>query len=126
VALADRKSLQPAPVYRHRDDYRSNVPVKGTDWTLRACHASDIAVVFYNYEIYDLQGNGPGLAAASEVVSGYFTSFARSGTPSARGQPAWLRYDSERRAVMLLNSECRMAMDPGGEERRLWESLGWG
>ena len=32
VALADRKSLQAAPVYRYRDDYRSNVPVKGTNW----------------------------------------------------------------------------------------------
>jgi para-nitrobenzyl esterase len=124
--LADRKSRQPAPVYRYRDDYPSNVPVKGTDWTLRACHASDIAVVFYNYEIYDLQGNGPGLAAVSKAMSGYFTSFARSGAPSAHGQPDWPRYDTERRQVMLLNSECRVSMDPDGKERRFWASLGWG
>jgi len=123
--LADRKSMQPAPVYRYRDDYRSNVPIKGTDWTLRACHASDIAVVFSNYEIYDLQGDGPGLAEVSKAMSGYFTSFAHSGVPSARGQPAWLRYHTDDRAVMLLDSECRMAFDPDGEERRLWRSLGW-
>jgi para-nitrobenzyl esterase len=126
VVLADRKSLQPAPVYRYRDDYRSNVPVAGTDWTLRACHASDIAVVFDNAEIPDLQGNGPGLAAAAQAMSGYFASFARSGVPAAQGQPAWPRYDTQRRAVMLLNTECRVAYDPGRDERELWHSLGLG
>jgi para-nitrobenzyl esterase len=122
---ADRKSRQPAPVYRYRDDFRSNVPIRGTDWTLRACHASDIAVAFYNYEMRDLQGNGPGLAAASKAMSGYFSSFARSGAPSAPGQPAWPRYDTRAREVMLLNGRCRVAMDPNGGEREFWRSLGW-
>ena len=94
MTLADRKSLQPAPVYRYRDDYQSNFPIKGTDWTLRAGHASDISVVFDNYEISDLQGNGPGLAAAAKAMSSYFASFARSGVPTAEGQPAWPRYDT--------------------------------
>ena len=124
VTLADRKSLQPAPVYRYRDDYRSNLPIKGTNWTLRAGHASDIAVVFYNYEIHDLQGDGPGLAAVSRAMSGYFTSFARSGVPSAQDQPAWPRYNTRKRAVMLLDSKCRVATDPDGEARELWQTLG--
>ena len=124
VALADRKSLQPAPVYRYRNDYSSNVRVKGTDWTLRAAHATDLAVVFDNTDIPDLQGDGPGLAAAASAMSSYFASFARSGVPSARGQPAWPRYDVERRAVMLLNSECKVVDDPQSEQRQLWHSLG--
>lgn len=123
--LADRKALQPAPVYRYRDDFRSNVPIEGTDWTLRACHASDISIVFYNYEMTDLQGRGPGLPAASKAMSSYFTSFARNSIPSAGGQPAWPRYETATRAVMLLDSRCRVAMDPDGEERRFWRSLGW-
>ena len=122
---ADRKSLQAAPVYRYRDDFRSNVPIVGTDWTLRACHASDIAIVFDNYEMTDLQGNGPGLPAASRAMSGYFASFARSGAPAARGQPDWPRYDVASRRVMLLDDQCQVAMDPNGEERRLWRELGW-
>jgi para-nitrobenzyl esterase len=125
VLLADRKSLQPAPVYRYRYDFRSSVPIKGTDWTLRACHASDIAVVFYNYEMTDLQGHGPGLAAASKAMSSYFASFARSGIPTAHGQPAWPRYETATRPVMLLDSRCRVAIDPDSEERKLWRSLGW-
>lgn len=125
VLLADRKSLQPAPVYRYRDDFRSTVPIEGTDWTLRACHASDIAIVFYNYEMTDLQGRGPGLPAASRAMSGYFASFARTGAPAAEGQPGWPRYQMATRAVMLLDSRCRVALDPDGEARKLWRSLGW-
>jgi para-nitrobenzyl esterase len=73
----------------------------------------------------DLQGNGPGLAGVSKAMSGYFTSFARSGAPAALGQPAWPRYDAERRDVILLNSRCRVEPDPDGGARRLRESLGW-
>ncbi len=125
VLLADRKSQQPAPVYRYRYDFRSNVPVEGTDWTLRACHASDIAVAFYNYEMPDLQGNGPGLPAASRAMSSYFATFARTGVPTARGQPDWPRYETATRPVMLLNARCRVARDPDAQERKLWRSLGW-
>jgi para-nitrobenzyl esterase len=124
VTLADRKSRQPAPVYRYRNDFESSVPIKGTDWTLRAGHASDIAVVFYNYEMSDLQGQGPGLAADSKAVSSYFATFARNGVPTAQGQPAWPRYDEVKRAVMLLNTSCRVANDPDGEERAFWQSFG--
>jgi len=126
VTLADRKSLQAAPVYRYRYDFQSNVPIKGTDWSLRACHASDISLVFYNYEYKDLEGDGPGLAEASKAMSGYFTSFARSGVPFAEGQPQWPRYDTAKRAVMLLDSRCRVVDDPDGEERKFWQSLGRG
>jgi para-nitrobenzyl esterase len=125
VTVADRKSLQPAPVYRYCDDYQSNVPIAGTSWTLRACHGSDVAVAFDNYEIPGLQGNGPGLAEASRAMSGYFSSFARTGVPTAQGQPAWPRYSTENRAVMLLNSQCRVVYDPDSEQRKLWKSLGW-
>jgi para-nitrobenzyl esterase len=58
-------------------------------------------------------------------MSSCFASFARSGVPAAQGQPAWPRYDETTREVMLLNSQCRVAMDPNGEERQLWQSLGW-
>jgi para-nitrobenzyl esterase len=123
VIVADRKSQQPAPVYRYRNDYQSNHQIPGTDWTLRAGHATDIATTFYNYDIPDLQGNGPGLAEASKAISGYFASFARNGVPTAAGQPAWPRYDTTRRPVMLLNAQCHVANDPGGEERQFWQSL---
>ncbi len=123
VTLADRKSLQPAAVFRYRNDHRSNVPVAGTDWTLRACHASDIAQVFDNYEMPDLQGTGPGIAEVSHAMSAFFASFARSGVPSVSGLPAWPRYTTQTRATMILNTECRVEDDPDSEVRKMWQSL---
>lgn len=123
VTLADRKSLQPANVYRYRNDHLSNVAIAGTDWTLRACHASDIAQVFDNYDMPDLEGNGPGIAAVSLAMSGYFASFARSGVPSVKGLPAWPRYDTNTRATMILNTECHVENDPDSGLRKMWQSL---
>jgi len=126
TTLADRKSHQPAPVYRYRYDYPSNVPIKGTDWTYRTGHASDISLVFLDHDMLDLEGNGPGLTDAAKAISGYFTSFARSAVPSAANQPAWPRYDTSNRAVMLFNSQCRVENDPDSEERKFWQSFGKG
>jgi para-nitrobenzyl esterase len=125
ATLAIQKTLQPAPVFRYINCYASNVPIEGTDWTLRAGHATDIALTFDNPEIPDLQGNGPGVAEAAKAMSGYFAGFARAGVPSAEGQPAWPRYDFTACEVMLLNSECRAAKDPNMDGYRFWQSLGW-
>lgn len=124
TTLADRKSAQPAPVYRYRYDYQSNAPLKGSDWTFRAGHASDISLVFLNQEILDLQGNGPGLNEAAKAMSSYFASFARNAAPTAADQPIWPRYNTETRPVMLINSQCEVVDDPDGEERKFWQSLG--
>ncbi|MDR3526563.1 MAG: carboxylesterase family protein [Rhizomicrobium sp.] len=123
ITLADRKAAQPAPVYRYRYDYQSNTPIPGTDWTYRAAHASDIAMVFYNYEFKDMQGTAKGIAEASKAMSGYFASFARNAVPSAAGQPAWPRYDAEKRATMLINSQSQVVNDPDSQERQLWQAL---
>ncbi len=122
VTQADRKSQQPAPVYRYRYEFQSNVPIKGTDWTLRAGHASDIPMVFANYEILDLQGNASGLADTSKAMSGFFASFARNGVPAAAGQSAWPLYSTRERKVMILNSRCHVENDPDSDIRKLWQS----
>lgn len=123
IRLAERKSAQPAPVYLYRYDYRSNVPIKGTDWTLQAGHATEIAMKFYNYDIPALEGNGPGVAEASKNMSSFWTRFAHTGHPSAAGQPAWPRYDLERRATMVIDSRCQVLNDPDPTIRELWASL---
>jgi para-nitrobenzyl esterase len=56
-------------------------------------------------------------------MSSYFASFARHGAPFAQGQPAWPRYHTENRPVMLLNSECQVDYDPDSDERKFWQSL---
>jgi para-nitrobenzyl esterase len=121
--LAERKAAQPAPVYLYRYDYQSNTPIRGTDWTLRAGHATEIATKFYNYDIPGLEGNGPGVSEASRNFSTLWTSFARTGHPGGDGLPEWPRYDTKRRATMLINSQCQIVDDPDRRIRELWASL---
>ena len=123
TVIADRKSAQPAPVYRYRCDYESNHPIAGGATTLKAGHATEITLKLLAYDQPGLEGNGPALAPAAHNMSAYWTSFARSGVPSAPGQPAWPRYDTTRRATMLIDAQCRAADDPDGEERRMWQGL---
>jgi para-nitrobenzyl esterase len=123
IRLAERKAAQPAPVYFYRYDYRSNTPIPGTDWTLRAGHATEIAAKFYNYDIPGLQGNGPGVREASRNLSTCWTSFARNGHPGGHGLPDWPRYDIKHRATMLIDVKCQVVPDPDRPIRELWESL---
>lgn len=123
VVAADRKSAQAAPVYRYRWDYASNRPIAGTDAKLGAGHATDIGPIFDNWDEGGLHGDGPGVQAASENLSALWTSFARSGKPSAPGAPAFPTYDVTRRPVMLVDTTCRVEDDPDGQARQMWTRL---
>ena len=54
-------------------------------------------------------------------MSAMWASFARTGVPSAPGQPVWKSYSLERRETMLIDAQCRLVSDPEGEERRFWQ-----
>jgi para-nitrobenzyl esterase len=79
--------------------------------------------LFFNWDMPGLHGNGRGLAESSRNMSAFWTRFARTGQPSAPGQLAWVRYDTTRRATMLIDTQCRLADDPNAGERRLWQAL---
>jgi len=54
-------------------------------------------------------------------VSEAWLAFARTGDPNHSGLPAWPTYDTDRRATMLFDVDCRIADDPDAEERLAWE-----
>ena len=120
VTLADRKAAQPAPVYRYRWDYRSNLPIAGTSTVLGAGHATDIGPTFFNWDEKGLHGNGPGIEQASAHLSAIWAGFARTGKPQVPGVAEWPRYDAQTRPVMLIDVDCTVVDDPDGEARRLW------
>jgi len=123
LELAALKSAQPAPVFLYRYDYESNMPIAGTQQTLRACHASDIAPTFFNHDEPGLHGTGPGLPQVSANMSALWTSFARNGKPAARGVPEWPQYNTKTRPTMLMNTQCKVVNDPDADIRKMWESL---
>ncbi|ESQ89248.1 hypothetical protein ABAC460_13200 [Asticcacaulis sp. AC460] len=124
ATVAERKSLQPAPVYRYRLDYQSDFVIPGTDYRFGAGHASDINLKFYNYDLRGLQGSGPGAEKASRNMSEMWATFARTSHPGAKGQPDWPPYERKTRQTMLIDVECRVASDLDGDVRRMWESIG--
>ena len=54
-----------------------------------------------------------------------WATFARTGRPSAAGQPAWPAYDLTRRATMRIDAVCEVIDDRNHTEREMWKSLGY-
>jgi para-nitrobenzyl esterase len=126
IVMAERKAkLQAAPVYMYQFAYESEVPVApGVDYPQKAAHAMEIAFKFNHPETSPSAGRRPERFQAARNMSAAWAAFAASGNPSHPGIPDWPAYDVERRATMVLDSECRVVNDPFREERLLWESLG--
>ena len=56
-------------------------------------------------------------------MSEMWSTFARTGRPAAKGQPAWPAYTTERRATMEIDAQCRIVDDPDSAEREIWKRL---
>jgi para-nitrobenzyl esterase len=112
-----------APVYMYRYDYESNYPIKGTDWTLRAGHATEIQSKFENPDVGGLMGTKPDRFQAARNFGEVWTSFARTGHPHAPDVRRWPAYDLTTRATMLVDVQCTLADDPNGPEREVLDTL---
>jgi len=135
VNMAEKKAQQAtAPVYAYILTYQNQSKIPGTDHIIGASHASDIRMKFDNPDIVD-PPNGqerfelfggdktePHRQAAHNM-SRMWANFARTGHPSAEGQPAWPGYTMARRETMLIDSQCKVVSDPEHNERLFWQSL---
>jgi para-nitrobenzyl esterase len=120
LAEAESKVRQHGgPVYMYRYDYESNFPIKGTDWTLRAGHATEIQSKFENADLGGLMGTKPDRFQAARNFGAVWTSFARTGHPEAPGVPSWPAYDLTTRATMLVDLQCTLVNDPNRAEREI-------
>jgi para-nitrobenzyl esterase len=121
LTQAERKVEQGgAPVYVYY--FAKHTPVRGG--RLRAPHTLDVPYVFDNltYGAPIIGPKTPAQQALADKVSGAWTSFARTGTPSVPGGPAWKPYGREK-STMVINDVFTQRDDPQHETRQLIEDL---
>ena len=123
IRLAEHQSARGNAVY----SYLFRWPSPQFGGALGSCHALEIPFAWNTLDTGMSQlFTGPVDDAMRELASsmhGAWASFARTGTPSARGLPEWPAYDEERRATMVFDVPCRVEDDPDGVDREAWAGL---
>ena len=123
IRLAEHQSARDNAVY----SYLFTWPSPQFGGALGACHALEIPFAWNTLDTGMSQFfTGPVDDATRELAAsmhGAWASFARTGTPSAPGLPAWPAYDEERRATMIFDTPCRVEDDPRGTDREAWAGL---
>ena len=103
-----------APVFVYQFNWLS----AGRGGKLNCPHGSEIPFAFDNVDkAVELLGDGPSRQPLADRMSAAWVSFARTGRPAAPNLPHWPAYTDGSRAVMVLDDECRVELDPDGEGR---------
>jgi para-nitrobenzyl esterase len=115
VTQAERKAAQGGgAVFMYRFDW--NIPILGG--ILGAPHGVTVSFVFRTIDAAkSMVGLGPERRPLSNRMSEAWLAFARTGDPNHPGLPHWSRFDSETRATMIFDKECRVVTDPDRAER---------
>ena len=129
IEIAKKKTAQnAAPAYLYNFGYKSEVKIPDTDYTFRTMHAMDIPFKFNNVEPMKdgstgMTGNRPERYRAALNMSEMWATFARKGTPSAKGQPEWPVYNLDTRPLMRIDTECRVINNRYKEEIEMWKTV---
>jgi para-nitrobenzyl esterase len=132
IEIAEKKYEQKsAPVYMYMFTHESTLMVRGTNHRLGAAHATEIWYKFNNVDLEDpkdpfrpsLIGTDPDREKTALDMSEMWATFAKTGRPSAKGQPLWPAYALPRRATMMIDAQCEVEDDPFGQEHGMWDSL---
>jgi para-nitrobenzyl esterase len=112
VIEAEARARAGAPAWVYQVDFGSQTePMRG------AFHSIDIALVFGTLGARGaLTGTGADARAASAAMQAAFVAFARTGDPG----PGWPRYDLQRRATMIFDTESQVKDDPRRWQRELF------
>jgi para-nitrobenzyl esterase len=107
--------------------------VEGEAWERGAFHAIDLPFTFGTLDRAgwaDFLGAGPDAERLAQWHMAAWSSFARvgdPGTPFAHGPTGapspWPRYDTQRRATMILDAACEVADDPLAVIADAWDGL---
>ncbi len=120
ITEAERKSEQPAPVYMYYFTWKSPVH----DGKLKAFHTLEIPFVLDNVdEAKSMTGSGADRYPLQDKMSGAWAAFARTGNPNHKGLPNWPAFNTDQRATMVFDNQCKVVNDPHGEERMALAAL---
>ena len=121
IRLAERRAaLGKAPTYLNV--FAWETPVMG----LRAPHTLEIPFVFNHIDICESMVGpvNPGMLKLEAASAGAWAQLARSGNPNHKGLPNWPAYTTDKRAVMIFDTPCRVENDPTGQVRQIMEKRG--
>jgi para-nitrobenzyl esterase len=110
---AARAAKSQAPTWVYRWDWETPV------MNLLAPHTMEIPFVMSHLDDCTSM-TGPITDAMRQLeaqTSGAWVALARSGNPNHEGLPEWPSWSEANKAVMLFDSPCRVAKDPGAELR---------
>ena len=121
--IAERRAaLGKAPTFVY--EFTWETPILGGK--LRSPHTIEMPFVFDNVSdplVQKLCGSGADIYPLADRVSGAWAAFAANGTPASKGFPEWPAYSADRRNVMIINTESKIARDPAPEARKSIENI---
>ncbi len=120
VIELELRAAQGTRTYAYQLNYRS--PLEGGRYG--AMHTMDIPLIFDNIaQPGSLTGTSSEAQRTADAMSAALIAFARTGNPNHEGLPEWRPYTLPERATMLFDAEPKLANDPRGNERRLFEKV---
>jgi len=104
LLLAERKSVQSAPVYCYQFAWQTPV----LDGRPMAYHCSEMPFVFDNPDLCEhMTGGGEAAHVLATRVSTAWINFARSGDPNHAGIPYWKRFNASDKTTMIFDDYCK-------------------
>ncbi|WP_425493893.1 carboxylesterase/lipase family protein [Lysobacter gummosus] len=118
ILEAEARARQGAPTWVYQLDWGSPL----NQGRFGAMHTLDIALVFDNTAQPGANtGDGAQARTMAGLMSDALLALARHGDPGHAGLPAWPQYSLQQRQTLLFDVPPRLAHDPRGGERRLYE-----
>ncbi|MEB1530262.1 carboxylesterase/lipase family protein [Xanthomonas sp. WHRI 7945] len=118
IEEAEARARQGAPTWAYQLDWGS--PLDGGKFG--AFHGLDIPLLFDNIrQPGSRTGDGADAQRVADAMSEALLAFARHGDPNHAALPRWEAYSLAQRETMLFDADSRLAHDPRGGERRLYQ-----
>ncbi len=108
--LTARAASKHTTVYRY---YFAYTPPTEFGYYLGSFHGAELDYIFCN--LNPEEGYGEKDAILSETLRDLWTSFATSGTPTAKNAPVWPEYDEQEEAVLVINGAGDLSVSHGLE-----------